>query len=76
MSAACPLCATDELEAGDVSRRLVDDHWPEGGRPDYLGLKRDLETELGLNLTVTAVERHVDDHIRYSLTTGDLEVTM
>jgi len=46
-----------------------------GECPDYLRLKRDLEAELGLDLTVSQLKRHVDDHVRYSLTTGDLEVT-
>lgn len=75
MTRRCPLCASDRLEAGDVTNQLVDEYTPDDGRPDYLGLKRDLEADLGLDLTVSGIKRHVDDHIRYTWSPDGLGVT-
>jgi len=70
VTAVCPLCAASALSPGDVSRRLLEEHWPEDGLPRYLALKRDLEAELGVDLTVTTLKQHVDEHVRYSLAVG------
>lgn len=53
---------------GDVNTLLLEDHWPEHGRADYLGLKRALEDDYNLSLTLTEVRRHVDHHVTYSFT--------
>lgn len=61
----CWFCTTDEIEPGDLNSRLVEDHWPEDGHPDYLELKRELETEFDESFSLTALKTHLDDHIRY-----------
>lgn len=66
----CPLCECKAIDTGDVEDRLHKEFWPEDGHPDHLGLKRALEAEHGLSLTVSKVRRHVDEHVGWSLGTG------
>lgn len=66
----CSLCDCGAIAPGDISRRLVE-YWPEGGHPDYLALKRDLEDEFGLSITVSGLKRHLDNHIFYTFSVGD-----
>jgi hypothetical protein len=51
-----------------VNGRLLAEYWPEDDRPDYLGLKRELEATFDLSLTVAGVKRHAGDHVAYSFT--------
>jgi hypothetical protein len=63
---SCPICGSDALDSAEPLSRLLDKYWPEDGHPDYLGLKRELETEYNLGqLTVTTVKTHIDEHVTY-----------
>lgn len=73
MTAECSLCGCEEPDAGDVDSLLLDEYWPEDGHPDYLGLKRALEADYDLSLTVTEVRRHLDHHITYSFDVEKLD---
>jgi hypothetical protein len=66
MTGACPLCATGTLDPGDVQERLLEDYWPEDGHPRYLTLKRELEADLEVDLTVTGLKQHLEEHLTYS----------
>lgn len=61
----CWLCATDEIEPGELNTRLVEDYWPADGHPDYLGLKRELEAEFDASLSLTTLKAHLNEHVRY-----------
>jgi len=61
----CPLCRCEAFDAGHVPDRLLDDYWPEDGHPDYLGLKRELESEFGLSVTASGLKQHDRDHVTY-----------
>jgi hypothetical protein len=66
VSRSCPICECDEIEAGDVDRRLLDEYWPEDERADYLGLKRELEAEFDFDLSVTTLKQHLNTHLKYT----------
>jgi hypothetical protein len=66
----CPLCASEAIDPGDVEHRLLEEFWPEGEHPDHLGLKRALESEHDLSLSVTQVRRHLDEHVVWTWTGG------
>lgn len=66
----CSLCTCDRLEPGDVTSRLVDDFSSEDGPPDYIGLKRALEEEYSVDVTVSGWRRHVDEHVIYRWSGG------
>jgi hypothetical protein len=62
----CPICESEALDSTEPLSQLLDEYWPEDGRPDYLGLKRELEAEYDLSqLTVTGLKTHVDEHVKY-----------
>lgn len=46
------------------------DEFVDGGRVDALGYKRHLAAEYGLDVTVTEVRTHVDEHVSYSIDVG------
>jgi len=61
----CVLCETEAIEPGELNKRLVEDYWPGDAHPDYLGLKREIESEYKLSLSVTTLKTHLNDHIRW-----------
>ena len=69
----CPLCRCEAFDAGHVPDRLLDDYWPEDGHPDYLGLKRELESEFGLSVTLSGLKQHDRDHVTYQFDVGRLD---
>lgn len=73
MTADCSLCACAKIDGGDVLERLLADFWPEGGDPDYDGLKRVLEAEYDLSLTATEVRQHTDRHVSYGVDSETLD---
>lgn len=60
------MCECDEIEPGELNSRLVEDFWPEDGHADHLGLKRVIEDEYEISVSLSTLKRHLDEHIRYS----------
>lgn len=66
----CPLCETNEFDAGFIDQRLKDNHWPPDQRhePDYLSMKGELEHRFGIEVSTDEIEEHWKLHV--SLTLG------
>ncbi len=61
MNQACPAC--EHAEAADAVERWLVDAYDERSDLDYLSLKRTLADEYDCQLPLTAVKRHVREHV-------------
>lgn len=59
----CPLCASPAVDDVDVKEiideTLPDDFDPETDHPDIVRIKREIETEFDITLTISQTKRHI-----------------
>ena len=66
MSRSCAVCEHSDISRWEICSRIERSRGRDGGFPSFVGIKRDLQDEYGVNISVTGLKQHVEDHIEIS----------
>jgi hypothetical protein len=66
MNRSCAVCEHPDIGRWEICSRIERSRGRDGGFPAFVGIKRDLQNEYGVNISVTGLKQHVEDHVEIS----------